>query len=72
MIPGGFLLLIGMLVLLIHDDQAERFHRREHRRPGADDDARPALADFFPFIVPLPRREVTVQHRPRAFAPGRS
>ena len=46
-----FLLLVGVLVFLVHDDEAERFDRRKNRRTRADDDAGAALANFVPFIV---------------------
>jgi len=57
------LLLIGVLVLLIHDDQAERFHRRKNGRPRANDDARPPLSNFMPLVVPLTRAQMRMQHR---------
>ena len=57
-----FLLLVRVLVLLVDDHEAKRLHRREHRRASADDDARPALPNLVPLVVPLPGGEVAVQH----------
>ena len=56
------LLLVGMLVLLVHDDQAQRLDRREDGRAGADDDAGAALADLVPFVVALAGGQMAVQH----------
>ena len=52
-----------MLVLLVHDDQAERLDGRKDGRAGADDDAGAALADLVPFIVALAGGQMAVQHR---------
>ena len=52
-----------MLVLLIHNDQTERFHRRKNCGARADHDLRAALPDLVPFVVPFAGREMTVQHR---------
>ena len=49
-------------MFLIHDHQAKRLHRCEHRRASTDHDARPALPNLVPFVVPLPGGEVAVQH----------
>ena len=57
------LLLVSVLVLLVHDDEAERFDRRENRRARADDDAGAALADFVPFIVAFAGGKVRMQNR---------
>ena len=62
-IARRLLLLVGVLVLLVHDDQAQRVDRRENGRAGADDDAGAALADLVPFIVALAGRQMAVQHR---------
>ena len=56
-------LLVGVLVLFVHDDQPQRIDRRENGRAGADDDAGASLADFMPFIVALAGRQMAVQHR---------
>ena len=48
-----FLLFVSVLVFLVHDDEAERFDRRKNRRARADDDARAALPNLVPFIVPF-------------------
>ena len=58
-----FLLLVGVLVFLVHDDQAERLHRREDGRARADDDPRAALANLVPLVVPLAGGQMAVQHR---------
>ena len=50
-------------MLLVHDDEAERLDRRENGRTRADDDARPALADFMPLVVPLAGGQMRMQHR---------
>ena len=42
-----------MLVFLVDDDEAEAFHGGEDRGACPDDDARPALPDFVPFVVPF-------------------
>ena len=57
------LLLVGVLVLLVHDDQAQRLDRRKDRRARADGDPRAALADLVPFVVPLAGGQMAVQHR---------
>ena len=59
-VARGFFLFVGMLVLLVHDDEAERVHRCEERRARADDDARAALANLVPFVVPLARDRKSV------------
>ena len=61
-----FLLLVSVLVLLVHDDEPERFDRRENRRARADDDAGTALADLVPFVVPFAGGEMANAARRRA------
>ena len=56
-----FLLLVSVLMLLVHDDEAKRFHRRKDRRTRADDDARAALPDLVPFIMPLSGTQMRMQ-----------
>ena len=63
MVAGRLLLLVGMLVLLVHDDEAERFDRRKDGRARADDDPRAALANLVPFVVALAGGQMAVQHR---------
>ena len=63
------LLLVGVLVFLIHDDQPERFDRREDRRARADHDARAALADPVPLVVALAVGQMAVQHGHRVWRP---
>ena len=62
-VAGRLLLLVGMLVLLVHDDQAERFDGGEDGRARADGDARAALANLVPLVVPLAGGQMAVQHR---------
>ena len=57
-----FLLLVGVLVFLVHDDEPERFDRREDGRARADDDAGAALADLVPFVVAFAGGQMAVQH----------
>ena len=38
-------------MLLVDDHQAQRSHRREHRRAGADDNVHVTAADALPLIV---------------------
>ena len=54
MVARGFFLLVGMLVLLVHDDQSQLIDRREDGRTRADDDARATLSDLVPLIMALP------------------
>src|SRR5438876_7562029 len=61
MIARSFLLLVGMLVFLVHNDEAERIDRREDRRARADDDAGTALADLVPLVMPLAGGKMAVQ-----------
>ena len=61
-VARGFLLFVGMLVLFIHDDEAERLDGREDGRARADDDARAALPNLVPLVVALAGAEVRVQH----------
>ena len=63
MVARRLLLLVGVFMLLIDNDQPERMNRSEHRRSGSDHDARPALPDFVPLIMSLTAREVRMQHR---------
>ncbi len=61
---------IGLLMLLVHDDHAQLFHRREHRGPCPDHDAGVALANAPPFVEPLPGAEPGMQHRHGVAEPG--
>ena len=60
-IPRRFFLLVAGLVLLIHDDQAEVFERRENRGARADHYARFPAADAPPFARALHIRQAAVQ-----------
>jgi hypothetical protein len=53
-------------VLLVHDDQAERWQRREHRRARADHHVERAAPRQLPVAPPLAHREVRMQHADRA------
>ena len=58
------LVLVGAVVLLVDDDQAERSQRREHRRARADADPRLAARAAAPTRRGArPRDELRVQHR---------
>jgi hypothetical protein len=59
------LVLVGGVVLLVDDDQAEVDDRREHRRARAHADARLAAAQALPLVVALALGELGVQHRDR-------
>ena len=50
------LVLVGALVLLVDDDQAEVAQRREHGRARTDAHARLAAAQALPFVVALAER----------------
>ena len=52
-VPRIRLLLVRRIVLLVDADQAEPAHRREDRRPCADDDARLAARDAKSLVAPL-------------------
>ena len=55
-------LLVGVFMLLIHEDQPEIRQRREHGGARADHDARHALADAVPLVETLALGEIRVQH----------
>ncbi len=61
-VARGFLLLVGGLVLLIHDDEAEVLQRGEDGAAGADDDVGAAFMDLIPFVMALAVGEVAVEH----------
>ena len=63
MVARRFLLLVGVLVFLVHDDEAERLDRRKNRRTGANDDAGTALADFVPFVMAFAGGQMRMQDR---------
>jgi hypothetical protein len=60
-VPGGFLLFVGMLVFLVDDDQSEGFGGGEDGGASADDDAGTALADFMPFVMAFTGGEMGVE-----------
>ena len=47
-------------MLLVHHDQAQRGHRREHGRARADDDVDVAATDAMPLIVTFAIAEAAV------------
>jgi hypothetical protein len=53
-------LLVGAVVLFVNDNQSHLLERREHRRPGADDDIDVAAADALPLVVALAIGEAAV------------
>ena len=57
-VARGAVLFVGVLMLLIDDDDAEVGQWSEDRTAGTNDDARFALADTMPFIKTLALREV--------------
>jgi len=52
-----------MLVFLIDNNEAERIHGCEDCRTRANDDARAALADLVPLVVPFAGGQMAVQDR---------
>ena len=62
-VAGVGLLLVGRVVLLVDDDQAESGDRGEHRRPRADADPRLAAPQALPLVAPLALAERRVQDR---------
>ena len=63
-----FLLFVGRLVLLVHDDQPEVFYRSEQRRARADHDPRLALVNAMPLVVPLAFAQTAVQNGDQSLA----
>ena len=57
--------LIGVLLLLVDDEQAEILHGCENRAARADNDARETRADAFPLVVALRERQAAVQNGDR-------
>ena len=62
-VAGVALVLVGGVVLLVDDDQAEVLDRREHGRARTDADPRLARAQAPPLVVALGRAQPRVQHR---------
>ncbi len=65
-VTGGVSLLVGRLVLLVDEDEAEVPHGGEDRRAGPDHDPAPSLGQPPPVIGPLPRAQAAVPHRDQA------
>ena len=57
--------LIGVLLLLVDDEQAEILHGCENRAARADNDARETRADALPLVVALRERQAAVQNGDR-------
>ena len=53
---------VGILLLLVDDEQAKVLHGRKDGAACADDDARKAGADAFPLIITLRERKAAVQN----------
>src|SRR5678815_3438218 len=62
-IARRFLLLVGVLVFFIDDNETEIRAWSEDGGPRSDDDARAALANLVPFIMTLAFTEVGVKDR---------
>jgi hypothetical protein len=60
-VAGDLVLLVGVLVLLIDEDQPEVRQRGEDGGARADDDAGDALADAVPFVEAFALGEVRVE-----------
>jgi len=69
-VAGVGLLLVRGVVLLVDDDQPDAAHRREHGRPGADDDPRLAPRDPVALVAPLRRPERRVHDRDAVAEPA--
>lgn len=52
MVARRVLRFIGVLLLLIQNEETGVFYRRKYRRPRPDDNARPPLADAPPLVKP--------------------
>ena len=63
MVAGSVLLLVGVFVLFIDDDQAELFQGGKNGAARADDNARAAVVDLVPLVMPFAFGEMTVEHR---------
>ena len=61
MVARCLVLLVGILVLLVHDDDAQVFERRKNRAARADDDPRGPAVDLVPLVVALAVGKVAVQ-----------
>ena len=72
MVARRILLLVGVLVLFIHDDEPEPLQRGEDGAARADDDAGRAVVDLVPFVVALAVGEMAVQYRHLLLRDGRS
>ena len=70
-VAGIPLLLVGGVVLLVDDDQAEVAERREDRRAGTDTDPGGPGTQSSPLVEPLALREPGVEHGDAVAEPGR-
>ena len=62
-IPGGRFRPVGVLLLLVDDDQPDGVQRRKHRAAGAHHNVGPAVLDHLPLEQPLGVVEGRVLHR---------
>jgi hypothetical protein len=62
-ISRRLLLLVGVLMLLIDNDQPEGFYGGKDGRAGPDHDPSAALPDLVPLVVTLPSGQMAVEHR---------
>ena len=62
-IARDVLRLVGLLLLLVNDDESERFHRRKNSAARADHDARFSCFDPLPLVIALPDGEAAVEDR---------
>ena len=68
-VAGVPLVLVGRVVLLVDDDQADVGKRCEHRRARPDAHARLARAQPQPLVVPLALTEPGMEHRDHVAEP---
>ena len=69
-VPGGGLTLVGMLLLLVHDDQPDILQRGKHRAAGTHHDVGISLLDAPPLQKALGIVERRVLHRQPAAEGG--
>ena len=63
MVAGSPFRLIGTLLLLIHDNQAQIFQRRKYRRASPQYHCGLTLPDTLPLVVPFCHAKAAVQQR---------
>ena len=55
-------MFVGILMLLIDDDDPGGFDRGKNRTPGTNHDSGRSVVDFVPLVVAFAFREVAMQH----------